>query len=155
MRSSKLFAVLALVWMGLIWHLSSTPSRDIKITRTLYVMPHRAAHWATGKNAPLGVWGLVDRQDYTNIMDKPLHALEFGVLALLWWRSFSLARLPMIRMRAIWLSILISLAYACTDEYHQSFTPEREMSFNDLMADTAGIAVVVAACSWRRSKHRS
>ena len=154
--SSTFFAILALGWMGLITYTSSLRGKQLKIARVMYVMPHRTAHWAAGTNAPTGVWGVVDRQDYTNILDKPVHAFEFSVLLLLWWRSCAMAKRPAVRTRAVLLAAAVSMAFACFDEYHQSFTPGRQMRAGDLLADWTGVGIgaVMGAqwTSWRRRR---
>ena len=35
-------------------------------------------------------------------------------------------------------ALLLTFLYACTDEYHQSFTPGRVASFHDVAIDTVG-----------------
>ena len=152
MRSPVLYAVLALLWMGGIFYTSSLGSRELKVARSIYVAPHRAAHWASGTNVPAGIWGRVDRQDYTNILDKPPHALAYAVLTLLWWRSFSLTRRKGIGNRAVLLAALIAFIFGCSDEYHQSFSPGRQMRLDDLAANCVGIAAVSAACIVFRSR---
>jgi VanZ family protein len=41
------------------------------------------------------------------------------------------------------LVVLFCLLYGISDEFHQSFIPDRMPSILDLIADTAGAAVVV------------
>ncbi len=155
LRSSVFFAVLALGWMGLITYTSSLSGRQLKIARTVYVMPHRTARWAAGTNAPSGFWGVVDHVDYTNILDKPVHAAEFAVLMTLWWSSFILSRRVLLRARAIQIASGISLVFSALDEYHQSFVPGRQMTLGDLTADAAGVlAVAVLVHVWRVWRRR-
>lgn len=42
-------------------------------------------------------------------------------------------------------ALIFSVLYACTDEMHQLFVPERAASFSDLMIDSAGAAAGVAS----------
>jgi VanZ family protein len=76
----------------------------------------------------LGVWD--------TILRKLAHAAEYGGLTLLW--AWALA--PVSR-RAIPLAAAIALAYAGTDEYHQSFVDGRAASILDVAIDAIGVAV--------------
>lgn len=74
-----------------------------------------------------------------------LHLIEYAflTLTLVWGRSAGLRR--KIRTRQlVWLGILGTL-FAVTDEIHQSFVPSRDASAGDLLADLAGITLVLAA----------
>src|SRR5919205_3654668 len=62
----------------------------------------------------LGVWDLVGR--------KLVHASEYALLCLLWWRAFRTVTAP---PRALALAALVSIAYSATDEVHQLFVHGR------------------------------
>src|SRR5919199_5385368 len=62
----------------------------------------------------LGTWDLILR--------KLIHMTEYALLVLLWWRAL---RETVRERAALALAVLASLAYAATDEYHQSFVPGR------------------------------
>ncbi|MGQ0734092.1 MAG: VanZ family protein [Acidobacteriota bacterium] len=83
------------------------------------------------------------------IPDVSLHeAAYFGLTLLLiralargTWRGVSGAVLV-----AAWL---IAVAYGATDEWHQSFVPQRHAEFGDLAADAIGaLAAAVAVGAW-------
>ena len=76
-------------------------------------------------NSGLGLVDLVGR--------KLLHATEYGALWWLWLRALG--------FRRHWLAALIVLAYAGTDEYHQSFVHGRHGSPLDVGYDMAGVAI--------------
>lgn len=79
--------------------------------------------------------------DVPNI-DKVYHMLEYAVLACLLIRALRLtfpAR-PMVRL-IIWGVVLTAL-YGLTDELHQAFTPGRNMSVYDALADAVGASAV-------------
>jgi hypothetical protein len=76
----------------------------------------------------LGFWDLVLR--------KLAHMTAFGLLALLWWRA-----LPGRRRRAGVIAVAISLLYAVSDEYHQSFVEGRHASALDVGIDAVGIGL--------------
>jgi VanZ family protein len=78
------------------------------------------------------------------VLRKVLHAAEFGLLWFLWLRA--------LRYRAPWWAAAITLAYAASDEIHQSFIRDRVGSPLDLLIDAAGVAV--AFVLWRRWRAR-
>jgi VanZ family protein len=91
-------------------------------------------------NSGLGIWD--------TILRKLAHMTEFGLLSLLWWRALGRPH----RVAAV----AIALAYAATDEYHQTFVAGRHGSPVDWGIDAAGIAL--ANLAWtvrerRRSRH--
>jgi VanZ family protein len=86
-------------------------------------------------NSGLGTWDTVLR--------KGAHMLEFGLLWALWWRAFG--------YRASGAAAAIALAYAVSDEYHQSFVEGRVGSPVDVLIDAAGIAL--AALLARRAAY--
>ena len=74
-----------------------------------------------------------------------LHVIEYALLTvtLVWGRSSGLRRRVRTRQLA-WLWILGTL-FAVSDEIHQSFVPSRDASASDVLADMAGITLVLAA----------
>ena len=67
------------------------------------------------------------------------HFTEYFVLASLWLWALT----PSLGARAIPAAATISLLYAISDEYHQSFVEGRDSDPLDVLTDAAGIA---AAC---------
>jgi VanZ family protein len=76
-------------------------------------------------NSGLGTIDLVGR--------KAIHMTEYGLLWFLWHRAF--------RYRSPWAAAAIALAYAATDEWHQTFVKGRHGSPVDWAIDAAGVAV--------------
>jgi hypothetical protein len=76
-------------------------------------------------NSGLGAVDLIGR--------KVIHMVEYGLLWWLWLRVFGFKR-P-------WLAAAIALAYAATDEFHQTFVHGRSGSPVDWAIDGAGVAV--------------
>jgi VanZ family protein len=80
------------------------------------------------------------------------HFVQFALLAAAW--SWTLA--PSLGRRALVAAAAISLAYAISDEYHQSFVEGRDSDPLDVLVDGAGIAFalsLVAARSRRTGRH--
>lgn len=71
------------------------------------------------------------------IGSEAAHATEYGVLALLLYRAVWSSRLTIRWAR--WPAVLVlAIAYAATDELHQSFVPGRDPSWQDLAYDSVG-----------------
>jgi VanZ family protein len=86
----------------------------------------------------LGVWDLIGR--------KLVHAGEYALLCVLWWRVLAGVTT---RGRAVVAAAAVSLAYAISDEVHQTFVDGRNGSPVDVAIDAAGIA---AAGAWLRGR---
>jgi VanZ family protein len=87
-------------------------------------------------NSGLGTLDLIGR--------KLIHMIEYGLLWWLWLRALGFARPG--------LAAVIALAYAASDEFHQSFVHGRSASPVDWAIDGAGVAV--AWLAWRALARR-
>lgn len=85
---------------------------------------------------------------FKEVSDKVLHAVEYGILAVLCYRAFRWAAGPALARQAVVLAILTASVYGITDEVHQFFVPFRESSWQDWLADTVG--ATLAAVSFGR-----
>ena len=86
-------------------------------------------------NSGLGTWDTVLR--------KLAHMAEFGLLWFLWWRALGYGN----RLAPA----LIAIAYAITDELHQTTVEGRVGSPVDVLIDSAGVALAVLAARRARS----
>ncbi len=89
----------------------------------------------------LGILDLVGR--------KVVHAGEYALLCALWWRALrpaASARLALVT------SLTVSIAYAVSDEIHQSFVPGRTGTPIDVSIDAVGAGL--AALVIRRRERR-
>lgn len=79
-------------------------------------------------------------------IDKVAHFAVYGLLGTLVLRAM---RRPQGRhkFRAAWVSVLIVSVYGLSDEWHQSFTPGRDVEAADWIADTLGGALAVTLYS--------
>jgi VanZ family protein len=85
------------------------------------------------------------------VVRKAGHMFVFGVLSVLLWRALSSAGVR----RAILSSWVLAVAYAASDEFHQSFTQGRHPSPVDVGIDASG--AVIALCIlvlWLRARRR-
>jgi VanZ family protein len=88
-------------------------------------------------NSGLGVADLIGR--------KIGHAATYALLAWLWfWALRGTIARPMLA------AVVISVLYAATDEYHQTFTEGRHGTPIDVLIDSIGIATV----AWWQQRHR-
>ncbi len=68
------------------------------------------------------------------------HFSEYAALTALW--AWALA--PALGRRALPAAMAIALAYAVSDEYHQSFVEGRDAGAFDVLVDSAGITAAAA-----------
>jgi VanZ family protein len=86
--------------------------------------------------------------DLDFILRKAGHMAAFGILAVLLWRALTLSA---IRRAIVW-SVVLTVAYATTDEFHQSFTAGRNASGVDVSIDAAGALIALLALAlWMRA----
>ena len=80
------------------------------------------------------------------------HFGEYAVLGGLLWRAL----LPLLRQPwPHWAALLIGLLYAVSDEFHQSFVPNRQSSLTDLAVDAVGLALAqIAVLVWQKRRDR-
>ncbi len=78
-------------------------------------------------------------QDFT--AKKLAHFIEYSIFGILFYRAFINSGVE--KKKAVIYTIIISLIYAATDEFHQSFTPKREPRVRDIVIDTISAGLVV------------
>lgn len=96
----------AIIWMGVIFYLSSLPDLQMGSSSVTFEV----------------------------IARKIGHFLEYSILLWLIWRIFYYAW-NLINRDALILAILFSLFYAISDEFHQTFIPGRTGQFIDVLFD--------------------
>ncbi|MBU5440696.1 VanZ family protein [Paenibacillus sp. MSJ-34] len=74
---------------------------------------------------------------------KAAHVTEFAVLTFLWMKT--LLALPIREGTAIGTGALLSLLYAASDEWHQSFVPGRTGHAIDVAVDAVGVLIMTIA----------
>jgi VanZ family protein len=70
------------------------------------------------------------------VVRKLGHITGYAVLAAAWWWALR----GVVHRPLLW-AIGISLAYACTDEFHQTFVRGREGTPRDVVVDALGMAI--------------
>ena len=86
----------------------------------------------------LGAWDTIGR--------KIVHMASYGLLWFLWQRA--------LRTPAAYPAALITIAYAATDEYHQTFVQGRHGSPVDVLIDAAGVGIAILLHARHRTRVR-
>jgi VanZ family protein len=94
-----------------------------------------------------------DLPDFTfHVWDKFLHFVAFGVLGILVYRSFANTYWSLITKNATILSILLTIIYGASDEFHQYHVPGRYASVFDWIADIIGAIFFILLYKWIHSR---
>lgn len=72
------------------------------------------------------------------LIKKTIHLIEYGTLWVLLYRSF---RQKISLKKASKYSLIIAILFAMSDEYHQTFTPNRTGTVRDVFIDIGGILI--------------
>jgi VanZ family protein len=123
-----------ILWMGLIGLGSSS-----------LLSGSRTGHWMYSLFGQLGAWTTPALLEAIHLGIRKLgHLLEFGVLAVLWYRA--LAPAP----RATAAALLLATAYGAVDELRQGLDPSRVPAVTDVVVDGLGAGIALAA--WAESR---
>jgi VanZ family protein len=90
------------------------------------------------------------------LQDKILHFIEYSLFSFLLFLAFFTSGRQFLKKNVFFLSCLIGMVYAVTDEIHQGFVSGRSREFFDFVADSLGI-IMVQLCIWlylKRKKNR-
>jgi VanZ family protein len=77
---------------------------------------------------------------------KLAHMTEYGLLWLLWHRALG--------WRAPWIAAAITIGYAGTDEFHQTFVSGRHGTPIDVAVDAAGVGLAALGLQLVRRRNR-
>ena len=83
------------------------------------------------------------------LIRKLTHFSEYFVLTGLWWWALST---KVDARRAVGAALAISIAYAITDEWHQTFVDGRTGTWRDVVIDSAGALTATALIRSRASR---
>jgi uncharacterized protein (DUF486 family) len=76
------------------------------------------------------------------VLRKLGHVTGYALLTTLWWRA-----LRGVTSRPLLIAVCISFAYACTDEFHQTFVHGRTGTPVDVLIDSIGMALAAYVLS--------
>ncbi len=74
-------------------------------------------------------------QDF--VLKKTAHFIEYFIFAILIYRSLKNTT-SLSAKKILALSFIVTVFYAVSDEFHQSFVPGREPRIRDILIDSAG-----------------
>ncbi len=80
------------------------------------------------------------------VVRKLGHITGYALLTAAWWWA-----LRAVAPRPLLWAVGISLLYACSDEFHQTFVRGREGTPRDVAIDAVGMAIAALLISMRRS----
>jgi VanZ family protein len=128
------------LWMALIFFLSTDAGSTANTSRIIkpllrWLMPHLSSASIYRIHAFIRMAG---------------HLTEYAVLGWLLWRALRQTKLRQTgspTWKAALAALLLTAAYAVTDEFHQSFITTRTPSVRDVMIDTSG-ALLSVAIAW-------
>ena len=124
----------AVLWMGVIFFMSAAPG-DISGEQSGLVVDLLLTLWRyLSGGAPLDPDTL---ETLSFLVRKAAHMSEYAVLALLYRRALTQNGVSRPGSKALLLAAL----YACTDEIHQAFVPDRGPSPVDVLIDAAGASL--------------
>lgn len=81
------------------------------------------------------------------------HVTEYAILCLLCLRAFRLTGRRRFGSKAAW-SLLVAIAYAATDEWHQTFVPGRVGALSDVAIDAGGALCALGVAAVRELRER-
>ena len=89
------------------------------------------------------------------VFRKIAHLVEYGILSILCCRALAKQdKLRVLQLAALVQAVLIAVAYAAFDEWHQSWTDERFGSPLDVAIDSVGAIVGAVLFSWLSRRKR-
>jgi VanZ family protein len=134
LRSAARYWLPPLVWMAVIWSVSSDLGSVDHTVGPVSWLVSVLVPWATPAQIDAAHW----------LVRKLGHLTEYAILAALWFRALHTGRrLPSVPSAAA--ALAISIAWAIADELHQSFVPSRTPSSLDVVLDSAGATLALLA----------
>ncbi|MEH7546499.1 MULTISPECIES: VanZ family protein [Bacillaceae] len=143
MSKRKWWILAAILWMAVIFTFTQVPYSTGSSTSSALEKLFAALHINLDPSAI----------DFLNfIVRKATHITVFGILAFLFFKSLEIYRFAYV------LSWILTVIYAMTDEYHQSFMPGRTASIKDVfLFDSVGafLFLLLTFLIVRKSKQKN
>jgi VanZ family protein len=90
------------------------------------------------------------------LVRKAGHFTEYAICAFLAARALAVSSRRVLRHGWFFISLLLVIAYALLDEYHQSFVASRTASIYDSLIDmSGGLCALLLYALWRRRRTRA
>lgn len=129
---NKIFAILAVAWMIFIFSMSAQPadeSTHMSLRAGRLICSVFVPHYSD--MSPARQTDLAKRIDHP--VRKSAHATEYAILSILLFLA-----IPHDRYHRYLISLILTAAYASSDEIHQLFVPGRAGMVTDVCIDTCG-----------------
>ncbi|WP_281252956.1 VanZ family protein [Oceanobacillus senegalensis] len=141
------------LWMAVIFtfsHESGTASSERSTGVTVLI--------ETAINTVIPADAGMDRENFQYFIRKTAHFSVYFVLSILVVNALRASNV--VRSRAWWLTLLISILYAASDEFHQLFIPGRSGQVTDVLIDTVGASVGLgvywlSSWIWRKERRKT
>ena len=147
----KLLIMLAVVfWMAIIFKLSAQPGEQSNLlsTKVTTVIVNLAQQFRPDVNV----------LSLNYFIRKCAHFLAYLVLGII--VLFAMRRIGFRGKTGVWITLLICIGYATTDELHQAFVPGRTPKLLDVLIDSSGasigigIYVLLVENRWKEVKQK-
>ncbi|MFC0215379.1 VanZ family protein [Paenibacillus chartarius] len=143
-----LWLAAALLWMAFIYYKSSQTYSEQDMRPQLAAMIESAmlSRWLPQIEFSYGGQPVTYKRPYDMaefFVRKGGHLAEYAVLAWLWLRVLYSSSITGIQRYRFVIAAAISLLYAGSDEWHQSFVPNRTGHAIDVAVDAAGIGLAL------------
>jgi VanZ family protein len=96
----------------------------------------------------------VDRAAWEILLRKLAHVTEYAMLTLAWWRALRGMRPRASSLEGLAGAAFLSLFYACSDEFHQTFVDGRHGTPVDVLIDAIGVALACWFASVQARRRR-
>jgi VanZ family protein len=141
-----LWLLVTVLWMFIIYLKSAQPyhAQDLKPMLSTFVssprleqlLPHMEFYYDRALVRSTSPYEFVEF-----FIRKGAHMGEYALLAFLWIQT--LLSKPLKKTTALPLGGLMAILYAASDEWHQSFVPDRTGHFIDIIIDSIGVLFVL------------
>lgn len=130
-------AVVLIVWMSVIFYMSSQVADDSTVTTNFVIdIIYKIYSFIFNKNA---IEYTKFAELYFNPIRKLAHFTEFGILGM-----FTYINIKEYTSRNLVIkSLLLSFLYAASDEIHQIFVKGRCFAIKDILIDTSGALLAI------------
>lgn len=136
MKLKYISGVPVVIIMAMIFFFSSKPAvisqeSSLSITRAVVNVYEKITNVAIETADRMQLLSSLD-----HVVRKTAHFLEYAALAASLVLNFTIWKVDL--RRNLGLSVLITTAYAITDEFHQTFIPGRSGQVSDVLLDSCG-----------------
>ena len=139
-KKTIILGIMVILWMGLIFYMSSNTGDDSGGTSE-DIVKYIVAKYDKITNASQETVKYHESREFMDKANyyfrKTCHFVEYMILSIL-LLCFVISLDKFIIIKCSLYSLLISIFYACTDEFHQMFVPGRGGNIKDVIIDSCG-----------------